>query len=274
LLSKNVGPVHWWQITKGTFKKEMLFFYRYKGWLISSIIQPIIWILLFGYLGKGFGIKETSAGVDFTSYMILGVVSLMLISQTMWGSGNALRTEQYRGTLESIMTAPSNIISILIGFSFVDLVQSAYMMGVSVSFGLLIFGFVGNLVDFVALIVVMGMIIFSLFGFGLLFAGITLMIKQSGALINLIQPIIFLLSGMFFPVSALPEPVRTIGLSLPITQGLMALQDVVLRGATLTDVGFQIFYLFASGVVLGLFGYYVLRRLMQKARKLGLYGTF
>ncbi len=265
---------HWLLIVKATLVKELKIQKRYVGWLIASLIQPIIWMVLFSMIGKGFGIGDTSAGFNFTSFLILGVLLLMILSQSLWGAGLALRNEQYRGTLESTLTAPTHLTAMLVGYALVDLVLAGYLVFVGFTLGTLVFGLELSVVDPVGLVIAFGVTIFGVSGFAFMFAAVTLLVKQANAIVNTVQPILFLLTGIFFPVTALPSAIQQFSLLLPLTQGFLAIQEITLNGATLLAVSPLLIGTMISGSILAIVGIAMLRATMKWSRRKGLLGAF
>ncbi|MHA1653090.1 MAG: ABC transporter permease [Candidatus Thorarchaeota archaeon] len=265
---------HWFLITKATLVKELKIQKRYVGWMVASLLQPVIWMVLFSLIGAGFGIGQTQAGFDFTSFLILGVLLLMLLSQSLWGAGLALRNEQYRGTLESTFTAPAKMTAILVGYALSDLVFAGYLILVGYVLGTFVFGMELVVSDPVGLIIAFAITIYGVWGFAFMFAAVTLMIKQANALVNLVQPILFILTGVFFPLSALPPEIQQFSLLLPLTRGFLSIQEITLKGATLASVTPLLAGAVISGTVLALIGIAALRATMEWTRHKGLLGAF
>ncbi len=264
----------WYLVMKATLVKELKIQRRYLGWMIASLVQPIIWMVLFSLIGTGFGIGNTSAGFDFTSFLILGVLLLMILSQSLWGAGLALRNEQYRGTLESTLTAPTRMTAMLVGYALVDIVLASYLIVVGFALGTTLFGLELVISDPVALAIAFAVTMFGVSGFAFMFAAITLLIKQSNALINILQPILFMLTGIFFPLSALPPNVQQFSLLLPLTTGFLAIREITLVGATMSAVIPLLVSTIISGSILAIIGILSLRATMKWSRRRGILGAF
>ncbi len=229
---------------------------------------------MFSFIGTGFGISNTPSGYNFTSYLILGVLLLMILSQSLWGAGLALRNEQYRGTLESTLTAPSHVTALLVGYALVDIVLVGYLLTVGFALGIFVFGLEIVVVDPVGLVIAFAVMLYGVSGFSLMFAAVTILVKQANALINILQPILFLLTGVFFPISALPPAVQQFSLLLPLTQGFLAIQTLTLQGVTLVSVLPLLVGAMISGTILAVIGILSLRATMKWSRRKGLLGAF
>jgi ABC-2 type transport system permease protein len=75
----------------------------------------------------------------------------------------------------------------------------------------------------------------GLFGFGFIVAGMTIVFKQIGTLVNMIQNLLLFLSGALLPVDRLPPALAAFATTLPTTQGIAVLREVVFGGRSLAD---------------------------------------
>ncbi|MFD3477690.1 ABC transporter permease [Streptomyces sp. NPDC058695] len=90
-----------WYMTQ----RQLVVFLRQPAYLLITLIQPVVWLFLFGNLFKkvvelgGFG---TTTYLD---YLIPGVVVMSALSSNMW-AGMATLDEIQRGTLNRFLTTP------------------------------------------------------------------------------------------------------------------------------------------------------------------------
>jgi ABC-2 type transport system permease protein len=113
-------------------------------------------------------------------------------------------------------------------------------MVVMITVGLLFFHlhFIGNLLN-VFLIGMLGGIVFLAMGFAL--AGISKSEDQVAPMANVIALPMMLLSGIFFSRSNLPGFVHTITGYFPLTYLADGMRSIAIDGATLVQVGPQLF---------------------------------
>jgi len=77
----------------------------------------------------------------------------------------------------------------------------------------------------------------ALYGFGVGFAGLVLLVRQANSITDAGQFILSTLSGQSFPVHDLPRWLAAVALALPTTYGLDALRTLVLGGSPLLPLG-------------------------------------
>jgi ABC-2 type transport system permease protein len=80
---------------------------------------------------------------------------------------------------------------------------------------------------------VFALILVGLTGFGFMLGGVTLVFKQVTQLGNLAENFIMYLSGVLIPVANMPELLGAFAKTLPTTQGIIVLGNVVLEGQSL-----------------------------------------
>jgi ABC-2 type transport system permease protein len=76
----------------------------------------------------------------------------------------------------------------------------------------------------------------GLFGFGYFVAGLTIVFKQIGTFVNMLQNLLLFFGGVLLPVDVLPPGVAAFARTLPTTQGIVVLRRVVFGGQSLADV--------------------------------------
>ncbi|MGN6471529.1 MAG: ABC transporter permease [Rhizobiaceae bacterium] len=167
---------------------------------------------------------------------LLGVILQM--TMTMMTS-IALTREIERGTMENLLAMPASPFEIMLGKILPYLVVGAVQVFVILAAAKLLFGvpFVGGLplllfavTAFVAALVLLGYTIS------------TLARTQMQALqltVFFFLPSI-LLSGFMFPYRGMPDWAQLIGEFLPLTHFLRIIRAVMLKGADLSEVGFEV----------------------------------
>ncbi len=252
-----------------SFIKELKIFVRYPYWLIVSLISPFLWVTMFMLFGAAF-----ASGKDFVGFITIGMIGLLLADISLWGVGLGLRREQMRGTLLSLYATPASKVAVLLGSAMENFFELAVSSIIILGYASLAFNFTTYITDPIAVFLVVSFTIFALLGFGLLFAAVTMVVKEPNAIINVIQPILFIFAGIFFPISVLPPNARIISDLIPLTYAVIAMRKVFVYGYTtgmiLNDIGILTIF----GVVLNTLGILALRYIERRALKKGSLGKF
>ncbi|CAM5481009.1 ABC transporter permease [Leifsonia shinshuensis] len=108
---------------------------RMPAFLVMNLVQPVIWLLLFGQLFKsvieipGFGV-----GQSYLEFLTPGVVMMLALFGSAW-SGTVYIQDMDRGVMDRFLTSPTNrgamIVSTLVYQSILAVVQSLIVVGIA-----------------------------------------------------------------------------------------------------------------------------------------------
>lgn len=206
----------------------MIKFFRNREELGGLLIQPILWVALFG-VGMGALVGKVG-GSDYMSFMLPGILALTALGGAV-GGGMALLDERLRGIMKEYLAAPIPRLSILLGNAASTttkaLFQTAIILIVGAAMGARI---TPNPLGWLALIVLL-----TCFTLG--FAGIALAIAARSSSIMGYHGLIFLFnlpllfaSNALYPLVAMPGWIRVLALINPTTYLIDALRALVFQG--------------------------------------------
>ncbi|SEH57945.1 MULTISPECIES: ABC transporter permease [unclassified Leifsonia] len=109
--------------------------WRMPVFLVMNLVQPIIWLLLFGQLFKAVvEIPGFSAGGSYLEYLTPGVVMMLALFGSAW-SGTVYIQDMDRGVMDRLLTSPTNrasmIVSTLVYQSILAMAQSLIVVGIA-----------------------------------------------------------------------------------------------------------------------------------------------
>ena len=206
----------WLHDTGAVFTREFLVIIRDPFTLIFSLLQPLVFLGLFGPLLDGMLAGQSIGGADALQWFLPGVLVMIAIFGTGMVGGNLLY-ELMTGAYERILATPLARSSILTGRAlkeFAPLVAQALLITVvAIPFGL----------DFYPLHVLVGLLILGIFGVGLGSLSYALGLASKGrewlfwgVQQSLIFPLL-MLAGMMLPLEAGPEWMQTAAKVNPLT---------------------------------------------------------
>ncbi|QZN85889.1 ABC transporter permease [Cellulomonas sp. C5510] len=159
--------------------------------------------------------------------------------------------ERAAGTLEQLAVMPLRPVDVIVGKIAPYFLLAALDMAVVTALGMLIFGvpFTGSVLVFV---LAGAIFLFVVLGLGVFISTVSQNAGQAiqAAILVLLPQI--LLSGIIFPLDAMPLGVRWIGYCLPLTYFTEVAQGVMLRGAGLDSLWLPVVVL--SGMAVAVFG--------------------
>ena len=125
--------------------RDMLRFVRFKALLISSLVQPALWLAFFGVaMSSNFdrlaGIAPAFPGVVQVGYMTFiaaGVIAMTTLFTSLFG-GIVLLFDKNWGLMREILASPMNRNNIIIGIGLSGVTKSFIQAMVILVFGLLL----------------------------------------------------------------------------------------------------------------------------------------
>jgi ABC-2 type transport system permease protein len=109
----------------------------------------------------------------------------------------------------------------------------------------------------------------SFSGFGILSAAIVLIIKKGDPIAWVFGGVSSLLSGVYYPISVLPDWLTPLSRLLPMTYALDAMRLAMLKGYSLYDVRFDVLVLAGFALILTPLSFYAFRSALKRAKMEG-----
>ncbi|MGZ4930833.1 MAG: ABC transporter permease [Halobacteriota archaeon] len=216
----------WW--------REMIRFVRARSRFITSLVQPMAWLILFGIgfsssLGSSMPFAGSAGTTNYLTFLVPGVIGMATLFTNMsLSAGMSFMFDKEFGFLKEIFVAPVSRVAIVLGKALggttISLLQGFIILVVSAVIGIRITGPLGLPATLAFVVVV---IFFIGMDFGILGISIASRLESIESLqvvlIFLVLPIFFL-SGALFPLTSLPDWMKALAAINPLTYGIDALR--------------------------------------------------
>jgi ABC-2 type transport system permease protein len=249
----------------------------YKLPFIFDQVQAVFSLLLVYFLAKLINgapsLKGVGGDAGYFGYAVVGLTLLNVLTVTLITFSERLRTDQTTGTLEAVLATPTpSWLAILASASY-ELLYAIVSAAVLLLAAVTLFGLRFNVdIGGAALAVVALLVSVAAFAsFGVAYAAFVMIFKKGSNILNLVGGFLALFSGVYFPTSLLPGPVRLVAKTLPLTQGITVMREILLSGQYPWS---QIAILAVTGAVLLPCSLFVLDRAINRARRGGTLGQY
>ncbi|WP_369245361.1 ABC transporter permease [Streptomyces sp. R41] len=207
-----------WYMTQ----RQLMVFVRQPAYMLITLIQPVVWLFLFGNLFKkvvelgGFG---TTSYLD---YLVPGVVVMSALSSNMW-AGMTTLDEIQRGTLDRFLTTPVSRAALMNGNVVNNGLVTALQSVIIVLLGLLGGADYPGGIGGVAILIIASVLLGTIFGALSNALGMLVQERESIIGINtfLLLPLTFLSSAFMAP-SQMPGWMRHIADFNPLNWAMVA----------------------------------------------------
>jgi ABC-2 type transport system permease protein len=212
----------------GETRKGLRISWTYRANMLVSLFTVGFVFVGFAFTIGGGRLEPAELAPMYLGYLVW-YFALIAIGDLAWG----IRSEMTAGTLEQMAMSPAPLEIVLLGRAFANLlwcILQVVIQGV-VLLALLRFRLPLRWEG----LVILGLTLAGIYGFGFVIAGLTLVFKQIESFANLVQNALLFLNGTLLPVGAMPPWLAAIARSVPTTRGIQVLRSVLLEGASLAD---------------------------------------
>jgi len=264
--------------------KNLKFLLAYPVVFIFWAIFPIFWFIPFILQGLALVGGDTPwqsesfaliAGTpEFIPFVVLGAILNSFVLTSLYGMGESIRREAYRGTLDYILSSPCNKAFILIGKALSESISST-IFGISqLAICILFFGIQLTLGIIIPVIFIIILLILGLYGMALILAAVSLKYKQAHDLAHTAEYVFGIFAPVRYPLASLPLWGQIIGKLLPLTYALIAVRSIMLLKNSLTALYLEILILLVIDAAVIFLGFYLFNWMEERTKKSGTISHF
>jgi ABC-2 type transport system permease protein len=200
---------------------------------------------------------------NYFQFVAPGIIAMVVMMALMTGLPHAISYEKDIGTLDGMLAAPINRLSIILGKVMAQTVRGMIQGFIILTLAVVLFSVVieGNILLVIFLIL---LTVFSFVGLGILITSFTENEETATmVMMTLMFPMMFL-SGVFFPLQQMPWYMQGLAKFIPLTYATTALRKVMVLGADISAVSTEVLILLTFGIVLLAIAVPMFRKAMSK----------
>jgi ABC-2 type transport system permease protein len=231
----------------GLWYREVLRYWREKSRIVSSLILPLLWLLVFGSGLRG---VQISPGLTYQTYIFPGILGMTLLFTSVF-SGVSVIWDREFGFLKEILVAPVSRTAIVVGKALGSgtgaLIQGVILLPLSFLVGVHL-----SPISVVILLPTMILISIGLVSVGLLIGSLMTSMEGFNFIMSLVIMPMFFTSGALFPLTSAPAWLRDFSYINPLTYSIDVLHWATFSGADTVlpvYIEFLILALFAAAMV-------------------------
>jgi ABC-2 type transport system permease protein len=243
----------WWMIVRQTRNLQ-----REPVWVVMLVIQPIVWLLLYGQLFSRVAALRggTSTYIEF---LAPGIICMNAFFGGSW-AGMAMITDLDRHVVDRFLASPASRLSIVLSqvvrAGIIADVQALILLGIGYALGVRVHG------GFLGWLVVLAAAALLAMVFGGISNGVALLVRQEASMIATAQfvslPLMFL-SSILIAQQAMPPWMQTAARYNPVDWGVRAARNAVVLGGDWGKTGVYLALLVAAAAVTTAFATWTFR---------------
>ncbi len=251
-------------------RKDFLWAFSYKLSFFGQFIGIGLSVYTLFFISKTFDMSESTHliqyGENYFLFAMIGIGMLDMINLCMRTATRSIRDAQAFGFVDvmisSRVSAESVILSSLVYPFLIGLIRIILYLLCAFFLQDLNFSSLSVTLAFVLVFLTLS----SFIGLSLIASAFVILYKQGDPINYLTGLIIFLFSGVLFPVSVLPEVLQPISSFVPVTHGLEMMRKILIFDSYEFVSLSAILYLFFWSAISYCFGTIVLRSAISRSR--------
>jgi len=211
--------------------RDMVKFFRSRAMLFASLIQPALWLILYGLsMSSNFdmivqNIPNLSGviSINYMTFIAAGIISMTILFTCLYG-GISIQLDKQFGLMKEMIAAPMPRSSILSGITLSGITKSLIQTVIIIVLGVILgVQFFNGFTVVQTIISILGIIGFTvLFAMGLMFLSSLISIKIDShegvqAMITMLTLPLFFASNALYPISSMPLVIQAISYINPLS---------------------------------------------------------
>jgi ABC-2 type transport system permease protein len=224
---------------------------RYFWWELAFFIWTVANTLTITFIAKG--IEATGGHLDVqrtTTTLLIGAVIWSYLGIIFEILTETVAWERWEGTIEYTFMAPLARAVHLGGMGLFAVLYGVLRTALLFAVVALFFGLNLGQADFATALLLLAVASVSFVGLGMVTAVLPLISPEKGAQLGFIaQGLLLVVSGVYYPVSVMPEWMQRLSTLSPATYALRGMRAAILDGASVSAVASDLWPLLVLGVV-------------------------
>lgn len=195
--------------------------------IVTRIIQPVLWLLLYGETFNRLGIIQNTDGLPYLSYLAPGIIAQSAVFVAIF-YGIMLVWERDAGLLAKMLATPTPRSAIVAGKAFAaalrGLVQATVILFLAALLG------VGIIWDPLTILAAAGFVVLGASFFACLSMVLAGLVRQRERMMGIGQAIslpLFFASNALYPASDMPQPLQYVSEGNPMSYQVDALRGLL-----------------------------------------------
>jgi ABC-2 type transport system permease protein len=214
------------QAFAAVIRRDFYIFMSYRARFLTQLASALFSLTLFYYVSRLVRIHGFGSPGAYYAFVVVGL-SLLSVIYSCFSTPGLVRQELVAGTLDRLILSPFGAVRSVIAASIFPLAYSFVLASTSLGLAWVVFGLKLHWATVALSIPVAALAVLAFAPFGLLFAALTIVVKQDNVGTSWVVAILSLIGGLYFPVSLLPHWAQLLGKLQPFTPATSVLRHLL-----------------------------------------------
>ena len=241
--------------------REFKVFLREKSRIISSLVQPIMWLVIFGTgLGASISLSGGLSNVNYQQFIYPGILCMIVLFSSLF-FGLYIIMDKRVDFLKEVLVAPLGRTTIFFGKVLGGATDGMIQVALLIILGAAFFSIPFTAYSLVMTIIVVMLLLISIVSLGLSIGALMSSPEGFGLITGFVIFPLFFLSGALFPTKSLPAWLGIFVALNPVSYAVDALRTVILGVSSTYGIAMDFAVLIGFALVMVLIGTWAFKRM-------------
>jgi ABC-2 type transport system permease protein len=207
-------------------RRDLHIYLSYRTRLVSQILTAVFSLALFYYVSRLVHLSAFGSPASYFGFVVVGL-ALVSVMYSCFLIPELVRQELVAGTFDRLLLSPFGAVRSVIAMTLFPLILSFALAVMTLLLACILFKLRLHWSTVPLAVPVMALALLAFLPFGLLFAALTVVIKQGNVGTSWIIALMALTGGVYFPVTVLPQWLQTVGRIQPFTPATSVLRHLL-----------------------------------------------
>jgi ABC-2 type transport system permease protein len=209
-------------------RRDLYVYLSYRTRLFSQALTALFSLTLFYYVSRLVHVSGFASPNAYFAFVVVGI-SLISVIYSCFSIPELLRQELIAGTFDRLLLSPFGAIRSVIAMALFPMAYALLLAMITLGLGCAIFGLHLHWATVPLSIPVMLLVLLAFLPFGILFAALTIVVKQGSIGTSWLIALLSIVGGLYFPVTLLPGWLQTISKLQPFTAATDLLRHLLVH---------------------------------------------
>jgi len=248
------------------FQRDLAIYMSYRTRFLSQAASTLFSLVLFYYVSRLVHVRGFGSPDNYYAFVVVGLALLGVI-YSCFATPALVRQELVAGTLDRLVLSPFGPVRSIVAMTLFPLAYATVLATLSLALAWVVFGLQLHWSTVPLSIPVMGLTLLAFLPFGLLFAALTIVLKQDNVGTNWLVGVLALVGGMYFPISLLPHWLQVASRLQPFTPATETLRHYLVDSPVSSPIASSLLKLAAFAAVLLPVSIYALRSAVRTGQR-------
>jgi ABC-2 type transport system permease protein len=207
-----------WHGYWAVLRRDMTIYMSYRTRLVSQALTSVFSLALFYYVSRLVHIEGHyfTSPSSYFAWVVVGI-SMVGVMYSCFSIPELLRQELVAGTFDRLLLSPFGAVRSVMAMALFPLLFSFVVAANTLLIGCVLFGLKLHWSTVPLSVPAMALALMAFLPLGLLFAALTVVVKQGSVGVTWVVALMSIVGGLYFPVTLLPHWLQTVGKLQPFT---------------------------------------------------------